>query len=100
MSKFELQFVEQDHNLVKASFGRVPESEAVCEHTEDDRGAAGAAGRLTKQERWAIELVRSHPVGTDVISQASWRRATEQEGRLERPKRAAIPRYRDLGNFA
>lgn len=40
MSKFELQFVGQDHNLVKASFGRVPESEAVCEHVEDDCGAA------------------------------------------------------------
>ena len=37
--------------LLLAALGRgAPESEAVCKHAEDDRGAA-AAGRLAKQER-------------------------------------------------
>ena len=41
--------------LLLAALGRgAPESEAVCEHAEDDRGAA-AAERVANQERQRIE---------------------------------------------
>ena len=70
--------------LTKTNGRGAPESEAVRQHAEDDRGAA-AAGRLANQDRQQTSAQKSSR-GTGVSGEAGGRRETDQKSRRERPK--------------
>ena len=69
---------------------RAPESEAVWQYAENDRGTT-AAGRLSSQERCPNRILRSHPLGACVPSEAAWRREADQKRHREQPERLAMP---------
>jgi hypothetical protein len=76
--------------LLVAIGRRAPESEAVRQHAENDRGAA-PAGRVVNRERHRMERLEVLQRGQVLAVRLGWTRQTDQPRSMERPKRAVMP---------